>query len=71
MKPQPGTILAVQQLDLHGSIFYDLTFELDSSPGRARRSRLGAESVQPAPQPGQKALFGLLLDQVTSVVPQE
>lgn len=67
MGKQAGALLEVRAVDLHGALFYDLVFALDSSPTQARSSRIGRESVYADPQAGDKVLLHLVLGQVTRV----
>ena len=67
MAKSSGKLTRVQLVDIHGARFYDLGFVLDATPERERSSRLGAESVYPDPEPGDRAIFDLLLGQLTHV----
>ena len=67
---QPGTLLSVQLVDIHGSHFYDLAWILDSSQQRGT-GRIGVESVYAEPQTGDKVLLHLVLGQVTRVEKRE
>ena len=67
MKPQRATLLRVQLVDIHGQLFYDLTFALDAKPDAPKTSRIGAESVYPEPKSGDAVEVGLLLGQLTEV----
>ena len=64
---QPGKLLDIHAVLIHGAKFYDLTFALDASPTRARKSRLGAESVYENPMPGDEVTLHMVLGQVTQV----
>lgn len=64
---QPGTLRAVQLVDIHGSRFWDLAYELESAPGQVRQGRVGTESVYDAPQPGDRVLLHLLMGVLTKV----
>lgn len=68
---QPGKLLDVRDVDIHGSLFYDLVFALNSSPEQAQTSRIGRESVYDAPRPGDAVLLHLVLGQVTRVEKQD
>jgi len=67
MAKSSGKMTHVQLVDIHGARFFDLRFVLDGSPERERASRIGAESVYPDPEPGDRAVFDLLLGQLTNV----
>jgi hypothetical protein len=67
MGKQPGQLIDVRAVDIHGALFYDLVFALDSSPTQARSSRIGRESVYDEPQAGDKVLLHLVLGQLTRV----
>ena len=64
---QPGTLLSVQLVDIHGSRFYDLAWTLDSTSQQRGTGRIGVESVYAEPQAGDKVLLHLVLGQVTRV----
>jgi len=64
---QPGKLLDVRAVDIHGAKFYDVVFALDSAPDQARTSRIGQESVYDNPQPGDLVTLHLVLGQVTRV----
>jgi len=64
---QAGTLLEVQQIDIHGALFFDVTFALDSAPQRRSVSRLGVESVYENPQNGDAVTLHLLMGQVTKI----
>ncbi|MDF2441209.1 MAG: hypothetical protein JWN98_2193 [Abditibacteriota bacterium] len=67
MGKQPGELLEVRPVDIHGALFYDLVFALQSAPAQARSSRIGRESVYSDPQAGDKVLLHLVLGQLTRV----
>ncbi|HVF09859.1 MAG TPA: hypothetical protein VNA16_03605 [Abditibacteriaceae bacterium] len=62
---QPGKLLDVCAVDIHGAKFYDLVFALDASPDQAQTSRIGQESVYENPRPGDAVMLHLVLGQVT------
>ena len=64
---QPGTLLDVRAVDIHGALFYDVTFALDASPQQAQTSRLGRESCYDNPQPGDKVSLHLVMGQLTKI----
>ncbi len=64
---QPGTLLDVRLVDIHGAQFFDLSFVLDAAPEQPRTSRIGRESVYPDPQPGDAVMLHLVLGQITRV----
>ena len=64
---QPGKLLDVRAVDIHGSLFYDLVFALDASPDQAQSSRIGQESVYDDPRPGDAAMLHLVMGVVTKV----
>jgi hypothetical protein len=68
---QAGQIVAVQAVDIHGALFYDITFALDSAPQQARTSRIGTESVYEYPQAGDAVLLHLVMGQLTRVEKRE
>jgi len=67
MGKQPGELLEVRHVDIHGALFYDLVFALETSPAQARSSRIGRESVYADPHPGDKVILHLVLGQLTRV----
>lgn len=64
---QPGKLLDVRAVDIHGALFYDLDFALDAAPLQPRTSRIGRESVYPSPQPGDVVTLHLVMGQITKV----
>jgi hypothetical protein len=68
---QPGTLLHIQLVDIHGSHFYDLAWALDTTPQQRATGRIGVESVYADPQAGDKVLLHLVLGQVTRVEKRE
>ena len=64
---QPGHLMEVHEVDIHGAKFYDLIFTLDASPEHARSSRIGQESVYENPHSGDAVTLHMVLGQVTKV----
>jgi hypothetical protein len=64
---QPGRLLLVVGVDIHGALFYDLNFVLDATPNRVLKSRIGRESVYENPQAGDLVSLHLVMGQVTRV----
>lgn len=65
MGKQPAILTNVSLVDIHGSRFYDLSYELEN--GRQGSGRLGVESVYADPQSGDHVTVWLLLGQMTRV----
>ena len=68
---QPGTLLDLRAVDIHGSKFYDLVFALDATPDKPQTSRIGQESVYANPQVGDLVTLHLVLGQVTRMEKRE
>ena len=68
---QVGKILEVRPIDIHGALFYDVTFALDAAPERAATSRIGRESVYENPQRGDAVTLHLLMGQLTKIEKRE
>lgn len=66
MGPQPGQIVAVQLLDIHGTRLFDVGFRLDGEAG-TRSARLGAEALYGTPQVGDRVIVHLLMQTVTQI----
>lgn len=64
---QSGTVRGVQLVDIHGTRFCDVTYELDSAPGQLKAGRIGLESVYETPAAGDRVLLHLLLGVLTKV----
>jgi hypothetical protein len=62
-----ATLQHTQRVDLHGTHFYDLSFEHLNTPGQTRRARVSAESIYADPQPGDNVRISYLMGVVTSV----
>ncbi|MGQ9614013.1 hypothetical protein [Chloroflexus sp.] len=61
-------LLSVQRVDIHGTIFYDVTFH-HTGETQPIRARLGAESVYPNPQHGDQVLVSYVMGLVTNIAP--
>lgn len=64
-----AVLLSVQRIDIHGTIFYDVTFH-HSGETQPIRARIGAESVYPNPQPGDQVLVSYVVGVVTNITPR-
>lgn len=64
---QKGTLLDARQIDIHGSLFWDLSYFLESAPQQVQRGRIGTESAYPNPVPGDKVALHQLLGVLTKV----
>lgn len=62
-----ATLHQVQPVDIHGTHFYDLSFEHLDTPGQLRRARISAESIYANPQPGDAIRISYLMNVATSV----
>lgn len=68
---QPGSIVNLQLVDIHGARFWDISYALDAAPQRVLVSRIGTESVYENPQIGDKVKLHLVMGQLTKVEKQE
>ncbi len=66
MGPQPGEIVGVQPLDIHGTGLFDVTFRLDGQ-GDTRSARLGAEALYGLPQVGDRVVVHFMMQTVTQI----
>jgi hypothetical protein len=64
---QKGTLINVQQIDIHGSRFWDVSYALDNAPQQAQRGRIGTESAYDNPAPGDKVVLHQLLGVLTKI----
>lgn len=64
-----AVLLSVQRIDIHGTIFYDVTFH-HAGETQPIRARIGAESVYPNPQPGDQVLVSYVVGVVTNIAPR-
>ncbi|WP_322822482.1 hypothetical protein [Chloroflexus sp.] len=64
-----AVLLSVQRVDIHGTIFYDVTFH-HTGETQPIRARIGTESVYPDPQPGDQVLVSYVIGVVTSIAPR-
>lgn len=64
-----AVLLSVQRIDIHCTIFYDVTFH-HSGETQPIRARIGAESVYPNPQPGDQVLVSYVVGVVTNITPR-
>jgi hypothetical protein len=67
----PGHIVQVNAVDIHGALFFDITYALESAPQQARTSRIGTESVYENPQTGDAVTLHLVMGQLTKVEKRE
>ncbi len=64
---QPGRILELRAVDIHGAQFFDVVFALDATPQQVHTSRIGQESVYAGLQPGDAVTLHLVLGQITRI----
>ena len=64
---QKGTLLDVRQIDIHGSLFWDVSYSLESAPQQVQRGRIGTESAYPNPAPGDTVALHQLLGVLTKI----
>ena len=64
--PRPGTIMAVQPVDIHGTRMFDVVYRLDGE-GTPRSARLGVEAIPGAVQPGDQVVVHLLMNVATRI----
>ena len=68
---QPGVIINLQLVDIHGARFWDISYALDAAPQRVLVSRIGTESVYENSQIGDKVKLHLVMGQLTKVEKHE
>lgn len=61
-----AVLQAVQGVDIHGTILYDLVY-LHVGEEQPRRARLGAEAVYADPRPGDAVRVSYLMNVATGV----
>lgn len=64
---QTGRLINAQEVDIHGSRFWDITYSLDSAPQQSQRGRIGKESAYDNPTPGDKIALHQLLGVLTKI----
>lgn len=64
---QRGTLMNVQQVDIHGTQFWDITYSLENSPQQMQRGRIGTESAYDNPTPGDRVALHQLLGVLTKI----
>jgi hypothetical protein len=62
-----ATIQAIQGIDIHGTIFYDLVYVHSGEEGQPRRTRVGQESIYAEARPGDRVRVAYLMNVVTGV----
>jgi hypothetical protein len=62
-----ASIQAIQAIDIHGTIFYDVTYAHRGEEGQLRRARVGQESIYAGAKAGDLARIIYLMNVVTSV----
>ncbi len=65
-----ATIQAIQTVDIHGTIFYDLVYIHSGEGEQIRRTRVGAESIYTGARPGDAVRVSYLMNVVTGVARQ-
>ncbi|GAC1553344.1 MAG: hypothetical protein NVS2B7_29290 [Herpetosiphon sp.] len=63
---QPGQIVAIRPLDIHGTQLFDIVFQLDGQTTTAS-ARLGAEALYGEPTVGDRVIVHLLMQTVTRI----
>ena len=62
-----ATLLAVRNVDIHGTRFYDLEYAHDDTPAAVQVARVGVESTYDDPRPGDKISVSYLMNVVTGI----
>lgn len=62
-----ATLRQVQRVDIHGTIFWDLLYQHDDSPGQLRQARVAAESISGELRPDDRVRISYLMGAVTAV----
>ncbi|MBX0329279.1 hypothetical protein K2Z83_16515 [Oscillochloris sp. ZM17-4] len=62
-----ATIQAIQGVDIHGTIFYDLVYAHAGEEGQPRRARVGQESIYPGARPGDAVRVSYMMNVVIDV----
>lgn len=62
-----ATLRQVQQIDIHGTHFYDLRYSHADAPDQLRQARVSGESIYASPQPGDAVRVSYLMGVVTTV----
>ncbi|MBA3943019.1 MAG: hypothetical protein H0X37_00485 [Herpetosiphonaceae bacterium] len=66
MGPQPGQIVAIRPLDIHGTQLFDIVFRLDGEDG-THSARLGAEALYGLPKEGDRVVIHFIMQTVTQI----
>lgn len=64
--PQSGQIVSVQEIDIHGTQFFQIVFKLDNEQA-TRSTRLGAEALYGRLEPGERVVLHFLMQTVTRI----
>ena len=62
-----ATSYQVQQIDIHGTRFFDLVYVHMPAPQQRQSARVSAESIYTNPQPGDRVRITYLMGVVTGV----
>lgn len=62
-----ASIQAIQAIDIHGTIYYDLVYTHSGEEGQPRRARLGAESIYAGARAGDQIRVTYLMNVATGV----
>ncbi len=64
-----ATLQQVQQIDIHGTCFFDLMYVHSTAPQQRHAARVSTESIYDNPQPGDSVRITYLMGVVTGVEP--
>ena len=62
-----ATLQQLQQVDIHGTHFFDLVYVHAATPQQRHTARVSAESIYANPQPGDSVRITYLMSVVTGV----
>ncbi|MEI7771303.1 MAG: hypothetical protein WCI67_15035 [Chloroflexales bacterium] len=62
-----ATIQAIQAVDIHGTVFYDLLYAHAGEAGQPRRARVGQESIYAGARAGDAVRVSYLMNVVTQL----
>ncbi|EFO79442.1 hypothetical protein OSCT_2568 [Oscillochloris trichoides DG-6] len=62
-----ATLQSIQRIDIHGTIFYDLSYTHTGEEWQIRQARVAQEGIYAGAKPGDVVLVSYLMNVVTGV----
>ena len=63
---RPATMITITAISIHGTVMYDVTFQIDGET-TPRTARVGGEAISGPVQPGTRVHITFLMNVVTAI----